>query len=495
MTPSTSLLATDGYKFSMAEAGWPLRVETFYYTHRRGGAQLLPVDVDALVRRMLPAPTADDYGYLAAHEYEMGAGFKAAMVDGAQLRIDALPKGSWFLPREPVFTVTGPSALVSWLEPLALMINWRIQVATLAATDPAALERELRVVTCGAQREVALETLDAIGARAPRTVEVDEAGYAARVTERARQLAALVGDPGRLFEVGLRAASTLEQHRVALAACRDAGVRRTSNVLGARELGMVPVGTMGHEHVQRYASDDAAFRAMRERRPQRSSYLLDTFDTVRSGIPAAFRLMEEAASQGDSIRFDSGDKEAQYRFAVAEARRRGLRPVMILEDGFDADLTRRFEAVREEVGWRPEEQFYGYGGHLVAGPTGSALTRDRVAAVYKLSQSGRAATMKFGDEPGSAKESFPGRPVVFRRDRAATAAAGASGRAPLGLVGQEGEPVPQGYVRPSRAGGEPCLRARGASGDDLVVGVTEATRALADELRRRRAACLCGETP
>ena len=37
-----SLLATDGYKFSMAEAGWPLRTETFYYSHRKGGPQVLP---------------------------------------------------------------------------------------------------------------------------------------------------------------------------------------------------------------------------------------------------------------------------------------------------------------------------------------------------------------------------------------------------------------------------------------------------------------------
>ena len=31
----------------MAEAGWPLRRETFYYSHRKGGAQLLPFDIEA----------------------------------------------------------------------------------------------------------------------------------------------------------------------------------------------------------------------------------------------------------------------------------------------------------------------------------------------------------------------------------------------------------------------------------------------------------------
>ncbi len=113
----------------------------------------------------------------------------------------------------------------------------------------------------------------------------------------------------------------------------EAGIQRTSNVLLARTLGMIPVGTMGHEHVQRYGADEPAFRAMRERRPGRSSYLLDTYDTIRSGIPAALELIREDPGRGDSIRFDSGDKEKQYRPAVELAKSLGIRPVMILEDG------------------------------------------------------------------------------------------------------------------------------------------------------------------
>jgi len=48
MLPSsiiTSILASDGYKFSMAEAGFPLRPETFYGSHRRGGWQCVPLDI------------------------------------------------------------------------------------------------------------------------------------------------------------------------------------------------------------------------------------------------------------------------------------------------------------------------------------------------------------------------------------------------------------------------------------------------------------------
>ena len=48
---ATSLLATDGYKFSMAEAGWPLRKETFYYTHRKGGLPIRSGSNASLSRR------------------------------------------------------------------------------------------------------------------------------------------------------------------------------------------------------------------------------------------------------------------------------------------------------------------------------------------------------------------------------------------------------------------------------------------------------------
>jgi hypothetical protein len=205
----------------------------------------------------------------------MGPGFKAAIVQTDALEIRALPRGAVFYDREPVFTVTGPSALVSWLEPLVLMLHYRIQVASRA--------EQVRVVTCERQREIVRETLDAVGLPAP-AIEVDSDGYYRRVLGAAKALVEAVKNPDRIFEVGMRSASCLEQHEIALRACREAGIQRTSNVLLARTLGMIPVGTMGHEHVQRYGADEPAFRAMRERRPGRSSYLLDTYSGKKLGL-------------------------------------------------------------------------------------------------------------------------------------------------------------------------------------------------------------------
>src|SRR3954451_16828065 len=98
---STSMLATDGYKLSMAEAGWPLRRETFYYSHRKGGAQVVPFDAGAGLCSMLPELSEGARDYLAHHEYEPGAGTWAAYLRGDQLKIHALPKGAVFYPTEP----------------------------------------------------------------------------------------------------------------------------------------------------------------------------------------------------------------------------------------------------------------------------------------------------------------------------------------------------------------------------------------------------------
>jgi nicotinic acid phosphoribosyltransferase len=471
----SSLLATDGYKFSMAEAGWPLRGETFYYSHRKGGRQVVPLDLEPYVRGLLPEPTQGDYDYLARNSYEMGAGFKAAIQRKDRLVIRALPRGARFHAREPVFTLTGPSALVSWLEPLLLQLNFRIQVATQALVDQEALARALAVVSCEEEKRIALETLDAVGVR-PVPMAVDAEGYHARVVAVVRELVDAVKDPSRIFEVGLRAATCLEQHELALRACKEAGVMRTSNVYLARKLGMIPVGTMGHEHVQRYGSDEAAFRAIRERRPERSSYLLDTYDTLTSGLPMAFRLIHEEPEAGDSIRFDSGDKKRQYVHAVQRAKEEGLKPVLILEDGLDAQATREFEELRTRYGWEPSKQFYGYGGFIVARTMVSPYTRDRVAAVYKLSRTGHVPTMKFGNELAEGKQSIPGVPVVFRRR---------SGTGPIGLIGQEGEPVPEDYELLSGATPEAASALPEAGPEDQRVAYTQATQALVEELRHR----------
>jgi nicotinic acid phosphoribosyltransferase len=267
-------------------------------------------------------------------------------------------------------------------------------------------------------------------------LEDESADYVEEVKRRGAALVDCLGTGERIFEVGMRAAVTSEQHLLALEALSSVGIEMTSNVAAARELGLRPVGTM---------DDLSAFRAMRDMRGGVPSYLLDTFDTIRSGIPNAIRVMRER-SHPCSIRYDSGDKFAQYMFAHGEFSQAGLSPSHILEDGLGHQDTVKFEQLREFTGLDSDKQLYGYGGYLVARPARNPLTRDRVAAVYKLGETSGEARMKFGNEAGLGKRSVPGRPVIWRKLR---------GEGSLSVIAQEGEAPPEDYVQLS---GNPSAR-------------------------------------
>jgi nicotinate phosphoribosyltransferase len=247
---------TDGYKFSMAEAGFPLRTETFYYTHRRGGANgwhFMPVDPKEYVKSLLKIEETNiglDYKYLDEHSYSVGAAARKAFSMTDSVKVTSIPKGSWFYNRESAFSASGPSALGSWLEPNALMLHFRVQVATQAKINN--LPTKL-IATCEREKEIIIESCEAAG-RKPPEIEVRSEEYYNSIHDKAKALIDAVKDPDRLFEVGMRAVSCIEQHEIALRAIRDLGIMRTANVYLAQQLGMTPVGTMGHEHVMRFGN-------------------------------------------------------------------------------------------------------------------------------------------------------------------------------------------------------------------------------------------------
>lgn len=129
-----------------------------------------------------------------------------------------------------------------------------------------------------------------------------------------------------------------------------------------------------------------------------------------------------------------------YLLATEMFRENGLEPGLNLGGGFDAEKTRQFEALRTDItGWPAEKQRYMYGQYLVE-PHVPLPTRGDVGAVYKLSQTGSRATMKFSDNPE--KSSSPGKPVVFRLAHPGGAE---FSKLPLGIVGQQGEAPPEHY--------------------------------------------------
>ncbi|MCO4746493.1 MAG: nicotinate phosphoribosyltransferase [Proteobacteria bacterium] len=483
MTPS--VLATDKYKMVMAQAGAPLRPETFVLMLRRGGPFYLPVDIPSYVQSLLPRLTEDDSAYLVANGMRMDDSWRAAMA--GKVTVQALPKGSWFGDREPVAIISGPSALVSWLEPQLIWLQFQIQVATLARLEDEHVPNRLMVASCEAEADIIRALLDDADVRDPG-VRADPEGYHAFVKKRATAaLDAAGGDPARVMEAGMRAVSCMDQHRAALTAAREAGFRYTSNVLLAKELGMNPAGTTGHEHTQRWGSDYDAFTAVRDNVPGAVTFLLDTYSTRMSGLPVALEVMKETPGRLFSMRFDSeSTMRGDYLLGVNMLEEQGLEAGLNLGGGFDAEITRKFEELAEFTGFPKSHQKYMYGQYLVQ-PHSPLPTRGDIGAVYKLSQTGRRATMKFSDNP--AKSSIPGRPVVFRL----SAPQGAErGRLPMTVVGQQGECPPDGYYQLTGQGTEavffnvlsPALVKRFREPNAVVL--SPATQALADELDASR---------
>jgi nicotinic acid phosphoribosyltransferase len=420
----------------MAQAGFPLRRETFYFSFRRGGPQFVPFDLARIVRDMVEqvAPTPEDLEFARASGYAVSDAMEHALRSGpSALEICAVPQGVWVLEREPILSVTGPSFLVSWLEPMLLWLNFPIQLATAFKLDE--VDDAMRTATCAEHEQIIKAVAEAVKCDAGTITREDDA-YRERVGTGVKALVDAVGSPDRVFEVGMRSAVCMQQHELALQACADAGVVRTSNMHLARTLGMTAVGTMGHEHVQRWGDDLAAFEAMRDMRSSPPSYLLDTFDTMGSGIIAAVEVMR-SRPHACSIRYDSGNKFVQYLHACELLSAAGLEPSHVLEDGLDLPATEHFEKLREFTQWPREKQLYGYGGTIVAKPATNPLTRDRVSAVFKLTQTGGQPRMKFGNERGLGKQSVPGQPVVWRRLR---------GDGPLGIIAQAGETPPEDYA-------------------------------------------------
>jgi len=468
-------MRTDWYKPVMAAAGAPLRPETFHFAIRKGGPFFMPVDPKAYVESLLPKITDADMAYLAERGLGLGAAYRQAM-DGS-VTVHGLPKGSWFGDREVILTVSGPSALVSHIEAQVIWLRFRIQVATLAKTSPDRLPALLGVATCEAEAEIIRETLAAAGVPVSWEVRTDEEGYFNHIRARAAELVALVDDPSRVFEAGMRAASCPEQHRIAVAAAKDAGFQATSNVEVARELGILAGGTTGHEHTQRHFSDRAAFTAVRDSVAGEVTFLVDTYSTLDCGLPTALEVMAETPDRVCSIRFDSeSTMEGDYGVGVRLFREAGIHAPINLGGGFNAETTRRFEDLRRSVGWPANLQRYMYGQYLVE-PHVPLPTRGDVGAVYKLCESGGRATMKFSDNP--AKSSPPGRPVAWRR----TATAAAGDPHPLGLIGQLGETPLPGYEL--LTDGVPL-----ETDPSLLRGVkpslSPASQQLADELNKHR---------
>lgn len=89
------------------------------------------------------------------------------------------------------------------------------------------------------------------------------------------------------------------------------GIDSTSNVAADLLFNIPSKGTMAHSWIQLFDSEYDAFISYATIYPNNSTFLVDTYDTLKSGIPNAIKVIKEAllpiGGKNYSIRIDSGD--------------------------------------------------------------------------------------------------------------------------------------------------------------------------------------------
>ena len=96
----------------------------------------------------------------------------------------------------------------------------------------------------------------------------------------------------------------------------------TSNVLTGKMFDIPVLGTHGHSWVMSFDSELEAFRAYADTYPDACLLLVDTYDTIRQGIPNAITVFKELRAKGHEplgIRIDSGDLAYLSKKARASA--------------------------------------------------------------------------------------------------------------------------------------------------------------------------------
>ena len=172
--------------------------------------------------------------------------------------IYAIPEGTPIFPNEPILTVRGPIIQAQFIETMILLsINHQSLIAT----------KSNRIVRAANGRPV-LE----LGAR--RAQGADGAILGAR--------AAYIG-----------------------------GCKGTACTISDRDFNVPALGTMAHSWVQTFDSEYEAFKKYAELYPENCTLLVDTYNTLKSGVPNAIKVFKEIlipkGYKPGAIRIDSGD--------------------------------------------------------------------------------------------------------------------------------------------------------------------------------------------
>ena len=130
------------------------------------------------------------------------------------------------------------------------------------------------------------------------------------IATKSSKICRATGGRGAVMEFGLRRAQGPDAGISGARAAVIGGCSSTSNVIAGQMFDIPVAGTMAHSWVMDYPSEYEAFKAYAESYPDNCLLLVDTYDTLRSGVPNAIKVFKELQAKGHKpkgIRLDSGD--------------------------------------------------------------------------------------------------------------------------------------------------------------------------------------------
>lgn len=435
-----SPLLTDLYQLTMLHGYWrhqmhtqPAVFDLYFRRSPYGGGYAVWAGLGPMLDYILGLRFDEaSLAYLATLDLFEPAFLKALEGWSFSGTVESFPEGSVVFPHEPLLTVRAPL--------------WEAQLIETALLNT-----------------LNFQTL--IASKAARCVSV--AGGAS------------------LVEFGTRRAQGPDGALGAARAAFIGGAVATSNVLAGQLYGLPVVGTHAHAWVESFSDELSAFRAYAELHPDSTTLLLDTINTLDSGLPNAITVARELREKGHelrAVRLDSGDLAYLSRRVRAGLDAAGFGEVKIMASN---DLSE--DVIQSVIREGGRLDIYAVGTQLV---TGGGAGGGALGGVYKLAELNGTPRLKLTGDP--TKTSLPGAKRVWR------ATGGNPERAEYAwdVIGLAANPEPPRHGDPVSDPGNPLRRSRLPAGlewhDPRQVMVqdgqrTQAPEALPDIQARARA--------
>ncbi|MFO7922978.1 MAG: nicotinate phosphoribosyltransferase [Bacteroidales bacterium] len=228
------------------------------------------------------------------------------------------------------------------------------------------------------------------------------------IATKASRIKQVVPDK-KIAEFGARRGHGLGASLYGTRAAYIGGFDGTSLVEAGKKFSIPVVGTMSHAFVQSFADEVSAFRAYAEENIGNIILLVDTYNTLKSGVPNAIKVAKELKKRDitvNGIRLDSGD----LAYLSKQAR------MMLDESGFPEIKIIASSDLDEYVISELEMQKAAIDMYAVGTRVITAYEQPSLGGIYKLveviDQNQRIPKIKVSDNPE--KNVLPGRKRLYR---------------------------------------------------------------------------------